>query len=98
MTDETYDRYSHLKINRKGVNKITKVIRNMKTKELSISLLLYRKGVNKITKVIRNMRPKELSINPSITTITINVPVVYMALYVMGLRRARSITRVIGRG
>jgi hypothetical protein len=30
--------------------------------------------------------------------ITINVPVVYMALYVMVLRRARSITRGIGRG
>jgi hypothetical protein len=33
-----------------------------------------------------------------IVIITINVPVVYMARYVMVLRRARSITRGIGRG
>jgi hypothetical protein len=30
--------------------------------------------------------------------ITVNVPAVYMARYVMDLRRARSITRGIGRG
>jgi hypothetical protein len=30
--------------------------------------------------------------------LTINVPVVYMARYIMVLRRARSITRGIGRG
>ncbi len=33
-----------------------------------------------------------------IVLITINVPVVYRARYVMALRRARSITRGIGRG
>jgi hypothetical protein len=39
-----------------------------------------------------------LLILPPFCIITINVPVVYMALYVMVLRQARSITRGIGRG